>query len=93
MGKKRLTENESVVMIIAVFVAFLFLVLVVALAFVESLNNRVLAQNPVKREVKLMQDTVDMDSIPLPVQMKIMKKQAIMQKEKMDSMVSKKKKQ
>ena len=90
---ENLKDKEKKLVLLSIIITIVFLIwLVLSIVWLDGLSP-VVAQNPVKKEQQLMQDTIKMDTVPLRKQMKILKEQSIKQKIRVDSIIKNKKKE
>ena len=90
---ENLKDKEKKLVLLSIIITIIFLIcLVLSIVWLDGLSP-VVAQNPVKKEQQLMQDTIKMDTVPLMKQMKILKEQSIKQKIRIDSIIKNKKKE
>jgi len=90
---ENLKDKEKKLVLLSIIITIIFLIwLVLSIVWLDGLSP-VVAQNPVKKEQQLMQDTIKMDTVPLRKQMKILKEQSIKQKIRVDSIIKNKKKE
>ena len=90
---ENLKDKEKKLVLLSIIITIIFLIwLVLSIVWLDGLSP-VVAQNPVKKEQQLMQDTIKMDTIPLRKQMKILREQSIKQKIRVDSIIKNKKKE